>query len=326
MSGTLNVLVAGGAGYIGTHMVNALLNAGHNSITLDNLSTGHRELLPGGEFIRGDIADTALVDQVFKTHAIDAVMHFAAFIEVGESVQDPLKYYANNVSATTNLLNCMLQNNVNRFIFSSTAAVYGEPLYTPIDEDHPLAPANAYGRTKQYVETMLADCAAAHDLQYVSLRYFNAAGADPSAAIGERHQPGSHLIPLVLDAAMGKRDHIELFGADYDTPDGTCIRDYIHVNDLVNAHLLSLSRLMNGGCCQVYNLGNSIGHSVRHVIDIAEKVTGKKVTVKVTDRRAGDPAELIAGSEKIKTELGWIPQYEDLQAIIQTAWDWHLRI
>ena len=321
----LNILVAGGAGYIGTHMVNALLKSGHNPITVDNLATGHQELLPGGEFILGDIADVTLMDQVFNAHAIDAVMHFAAFIEVGESVNDPLKYHTNNVAATTYLLRCMLKNNVNRIIFSSSAAVYGEPQYTPIDESHQLEPTSPYGRTKHYIETVLEDCSVAHGLEYISLRYFNAAGADPSATIGELHRPESHLIPLVLEAAIGRRDHIKLFGTDYDTSDGTCIRDYIHVDDLVNAHLLCLHRLMNDGGSRVYNLGNSIGHSVREVIDAAEKVTGKKIVVKEVNRRSGDPAVLIAGSERIRLELGWIPQCEDLQAIIQTAWDWHLR-
>ena len=323
MTSSLKVLVAGGAGYIGTHMVKALLEAGHHPVTVDNLCTGHRELLPGGEFIRADIADTDRMKQVFQIFEFDAVMHFAAFIEVGESVSDPLKYYRNNVAATANLLHCMLHGGLRRFIFSSSAAVYGKPRYTPVDEDHPLAPVSPYGRSKQHVETMLEDCAAAHGLQYVSLRYFNAAGADASATIGERHRPESHLIPLVLDAASGKREDIKIFGTDYATPDGTCIRDYVHVNDLARAHLLALENLMSDGGCRIYNLGNSVGHSVRQVVDTAAEVTGKTVKVTPADRRPGDPAVLVAASQKIKTELNWKPQYEELGRIIRTAWNWH---
>lgn len=318
----LNVLVTGGAGYIGTHMVKALLDAGHRPITIDNLSKGHRHLLPGGAFVHGDIGDGALLDQLFEAHAIDAVMHFAASIEVAESMADPLAYYRNNAAATMALLDAMVRHKVERFIFSSTAAVYGEPRYTPIDEAHPCRPSSPYGESKQFVETMLRRVAQAHGLRFVSLRYFNAAGADPSGAIGELHQPESHLIPLVLEAALGKRSHVTLFGTDYDTPDGTCLRDYIHVNDLVSAHLLALKHLMNGGETQIFNLGNSRGHSVREVVETAAAVTGRTIEMVASARRPGDPAILIADSTKIRQALGWQPVYEALPQIVQTAWNW----
>jgi UDP-glucose 4-epimerase len=272
--------------------------------------------------VHGDVGDGALLDQVFKAHAIDAVMHFAAFIEVAESVADPLKYFRNNVAATMALLDAMLRHNVKRFIFSSTAAVYGEPRYTPIDEAHACFPTSPYGESKQFVEKMLSRVAQAHGLRFVSLRYFNAAGADPSGAIGELHQPESHLIPLVLEAALGKRSHVVLFGTDYDTPDGTCLRDYIHVNDLVSAHLLALKHLMGGGNTQIFNLGNSRGYSVREVVETAAAVTGRTIEVVASDRRPGDPAILIADSTKIRQALGWQPVYEALPQIIQTAWTW----
>jgi UDP-glucose 4-epimerase len=307
-------------------MVKALLEAGHQPITLDNLSKGHRELLPGGAFIQGDIANDQLLDKIFQKQRVDAVMHFAAFIEVGESVAQPMKYFRNNAAATMALLDAMVRNEVKRFIFSSTAAVYGEPQYTPIDEDHPCQPTSPYGEAKRFVETMLPRLDDAHGLRFVSLRYFNAAGADPSGTIGERHQPESHLIPLVLDAAAGKRPHISIFGTDYNTPDGTCVRDYIHVNDLVSAHLLALNHLVRGGASKTFNLGNSSGYSVRQVIDTAAEVTGKSIHVIETGRRPGDPAVLVADSAKIKKELGWQPAYEDLGKIIRTAWNWTQRV
>jgi len=319
----MNVLVIGGAGYIGSHMVKRLLEAGHSPIILDNLSNGHEELLPGGKLIKGNINDAALLDVVFLSHKIDAVMHFASFIEVGESVTDPLKYYQNNVSATITLLHCMIRHDVRQFIFSSSAAVYGKPLYTPIDENHQCNPLNPYGRTKLCVEKILNDCDRAYGLRYMSLRYFNAAGADPSGVIGELHNPESHLIPLILYAALGKRKDIKIFGSDYETPDGTCLRDYIHINDLASAHLLALQRLMDGGKSSIYNLGNSKGYSVREVINLAESVSGKKINVTESARRAGDPAILIADSRKVRNELGWTPVYEDLSQIIETAWNWH---
>ncbi len=319
----LNILVIGGCGYIGTHMVKALLEAGHRPIILDNLSKGHRELLPGGDFIQGDIQDSGLLDQVFNTHAIDAVMHFAALIEVGESVQRPLAYYRNNVSATANLLEAMVRHDVRRFIFSSSAAVYGEPDYTPIDENHPLRPTSPYGESKLYVENILRACDRAYGLKSVCLRYFNAAGADPSGAIGERHDPESHLIPLIIQVALGQRDSIAIYGTDYPTPDGTCVRDYIHVNDLAAAHLLALEALAQGGASRVYNLGNGNGFSVRQVIETVRKITGHPIPAKETPRRPGDPAVLIASSDNIIKDLNWQPRFDDLEEIVRTAWEWH---
>ncbi len=323
MTGRLNILVVGGCGYIGTHMVQALIAAGQCPITLDNLSTGHRDLLPGGEFIAGDIGDTALLDDIFASRRIDAVMHFAAFIEVGESVSDPLKYYGNNFARTANLLNAMIRHDVQRFVFSSSAAVYGEPDYTPIDEEHPLNPTSPYGETKLWVEKMLAACDRAYGLRAFVLRYFNAAGADESGTLGERHEPESHLIPLVLEVARGKREHIKIFGVDYPTPDGTCIRDYVHVNDLVSAHLAAIDALMEGAGSSVYNLGNSQGASVREVIDTAARVSGRPIPVVEDRRRPGDPAILVAASTKIKSDLNWQPRFESLEAIVRTAWKWH---
>lgn len=317
------ILVAGGCGYIGTHMVKALLTAGYQVVTIDNLLTGHRELLPGGEFIFGDIGDEALLNRVFQTHKIDAVMHFAAFIEVGESVNLPLKYYRNNVSATISLLQSMVAHRIRNFIFSSTAAVYGEPVYTPIDETHPCLPTSPYGRTKLTIEHILDEISIAHDFRYVALRYFNVAGADPSAEIGECHQPESHLIPLVLQVALGKRDTISIYGTDHETPDGSCVRDYVHVNDLVNAHLLSLKALGSGMKSGVYNLGNNRGHSVYEVIETARRITGHQIPSKETHRRSGDPAVLMASMEKAQRELGWQPSFTTIDQIVSTAWNWH---
>jgi len=317
------ILVVGGAGYIGSHMVKDLLDAGYHVITLDDLSTGHRELVVGGEFIEGGLGDRVLLDKLFSTHKISAVMHFAAFSLVGESVEQPLKYYRNNMAATAELLESMIRHSVKRFIFSSTAAVYGEPVDIPITESHPCIPTNPYGESKIAVERMLKDCDSAYGLKYISLRYFNAAGADKSAKIGERHRNETHLIPLVLEVALGRRENIKIFGTDYPTSDGTCIRDYIHVSDLSGAHLLALEFLLSGGDSDVYNLGNNRGFSVREVIELARKVTGKTIPAIETDKRPGDPAILIASSEKIKENLGWKPEYEDLETIIQTAWKWH---
>ena len=322
----LSILVVGGCGYIGTHMVKALLEEGHAPISLDNLSTGHRRLLPGGEFIEGSIEDEKLLDHVFKTYPIDAVMHFAAFIEVGESVTAPLKYYRNNVSATATLLSAMVRHNITRFIFSSSAAVYGDPVYTPIDEKHPLRPTSPYGETKQVVEDMLKASDTAYGLRSICLRYFNAAGADPSGKIGENHQPESHLIPLILQVASGHRDSISIFGTDYPTPDGTCVRDYIHVNDLASAHLLALESLMTGDQSGIYNLGNGQGFSVREVIESARNITRHPIPVKEAPRRPGDPAVLIASSDRIMDELNWQPRYGNLDEIIHTAWQWHNQI
>lgn len=318
------ILVVGGAGYIGSHMVKALLDNDYPVLVLDNLSTGHRKLLAGGEFVQGNLGDTDLLDRIFDAHRIGAVMHFAAFSLVGESVQQPLKYFRNNISETIALIEAMARHAVRRFIFSSTAAVFGEPQYTPIDEDHPCRPTNPYGTTKLCVERLLSDCDVAHGLKSICLRYFNAAGADASGTIGEMHEPESHLIPLILRNAMTDTP-IKIFGTDYATPDGTCIRDYIHVTDLAQAHLLALQALLDGAESCAYNLGNSVGYSVRQVIDLARKVTGKSIPAIEEDRRPGDPAVLVADSAKIKSELNWMPRYENLEKIIATAWKWHSR-
>jgi len=318
-----NVLVVGGAGYIGSHMVKFLLDGGSGVVTLDDLSKGHRDLVCGGKFYKGSMDDQALLDKIFSENMINAVMHFAAYSLVGESVIDPLKYYKNNFYGTLELIRGMIRNGVKNFIFSSTAAVYGEPVETPITEEHPPSPTNPYGATKIAVERMLRDCDTAYGFKYMSLRYFNAAGADESGKIGERHEPESHLIPLILKAALGERENISIFGTDYPTPDGTCIRDYIHVNDLARAHSLALEALFAGQPSAVYNLGNSKGYSVREVIDVAGKITGLPISVVESERRPGDPAVLIAGSDKIKQDLGWKPQREDLETIISTAWEWH---
>jgi UDP-glucose 4-epimerase len=317
------IMVVGGAGYIGSHMVKDLLQANCNVITLDNLSTGHRNLLLGGKLIKGNLGDTTLLNGIFSDHRIDVVMHFAAYSIVGESVKNPVEYYRNNVARTIELLDAMVHHNVKRFIFSSSAAVYGEPSEVPIKEEHPLQPTNPYGATKVAIEQMLGDFDSAYGLKYVSLRYFNAAGADASGKIGERHNPETHLIPLILKVAMGEQNNIKIFGTDYPTRDGTCIRDYIHVSDLTQAHFLAVEKLMAGGDNAIYNLGNNRGYSVREVVEIAAKVTGKQIPAIVDGRRSGDPAVLIANSEKIRKELGWRPRYEDLETILRTAWKWH---
>ncbi|MFH1984393.1 MAG: UDP-glucose 4-epimerase GalE [Pseudomonadota bacterium] len=318
-----NVLVAGGAGYIGSHVVLELVKQGYGVVVLDNLSTGHRELTPGGAFIHGDIGDANLLDAVFMERKIDAVMHFAAKSLVGESVAEPLAYYRNNLACTVSLLEVMVDHRVRHFIFSSSAAVYGEPLSTPIPEDHPRRPVNPYGATKHAVELVLADSQLAYGLTFACLRYFNAAGADESGTIGERHNPESHLIPLVMKVATGERGCIQVFGTDYPTADGTCIRDYVHVSDLAKAHTICLERLLNGGKSMIYNLGSSRGYSVREVIETARRVTGHPIPVVGADRRPGDPAILVADSALIRKELAWKAAYGDLETIIETAWKWH---
>ena len=320
------ILVVGGAGYIGSHMVRKLVNEGYAVVILDNLSTGNRRLVQADELVVGSLGDARLLDRLFSKHRFDAVMHFAAFSQVGESVRRPLDYYRNNLSETGVLLEAMIRNEVKRFIFSSTAAVYGEPLRTPITEEHSCAPTNPYGNTKLAVERMLNDCDAAYGLRYTALRYFNAAGADESGEIGEMHDPETHLIPIVLSAAAGRVEHIQVFGTDYPTPDGTCVRDYIHVNDLAQAHMLALGALLDGGDSSVYNLGSSNGFSVKEVIEIAESVTGREIPVLEAPRRPGDPATLIASSDRIKEVLGWKPAYQTLQGIIGTAWNWHQKM
>jgi UDP-glucose 4-epimerase len=316
------ILVVGGAGYIGSHMVKMLARAGHDVATLDNFSTGYRDAVVAGRVIEGDLADRALLDRVFAQGRFDGVMHFASFIQVGESVREPGKYYRNNVFHTLNLLDAMVTHGVRAFIFSSTAAVFGEPQYVPIDEAHPKAPINPYGASKLMVERMLADYDAAHGLRSVALRYFNAAGADPEGELGERHDPETHLIPLVLQAAAGRRPAIHVFGTDYDTPDGTCIRDYVHIQDLCAAHLLALEQLAAGAPSAAYNLGNGAGFSVRQVIAAAERVTGLKIPVEFAPRRAGDPARLVADSRLARQALGWTPAHPDLDTIVAHAWTW----
>lgn len=316
------VLVVGGAGYIGSHMVWLLGQKGVDVVTLDNLSSGHRDAVKHGRFVHGDIADRLVLDKVFSENRFDAVMHFASFIQVGESVQDPAKYYQNNVANTLNLLNAMRAHGVQRFIFSSTAAIFGEPQYSPIDERHPRQPINPYGRSKLMIEQALADYDHAYGLKSVCLRYFNAAGAHPDALLGERHDPETHLIPLVLQVASGRRREITVFGRDYDTPDGTCVRDYIHILDLAEAHWLALEYLDRGGATTAFNLGNGAGYSVEEVIRTVARVTGKQVPVVDGPRRDGDPAQLVADSSRIKSELGWVPAYADLDRIVEHAWAW----
>jgi UDP-glucose 4-epimerase len=318
----MKILVIGGAGYVGSHMVKLLGAFGSAVTTLDNLSSGHRDAVLCGDFVQGDLADKALLADVLQTGRFDAVMHFASFIQVGESVQKPAMYYANNVTNTLHLLDAMRAASVQRLIFSSTAATFGEPHYTPIDERHPQAPINPYGRSKLMIEQVLEDYDRAYGLKSVCLRYFNAAGADPQGELGERHDPETHLIPLVLQAASGRRADIAVFGRDYDTPDGTCIRDYIHINDLCQAHWLALQSLMKCAGSQRYNLGNGAGFSVQEVIDAAKRVTGKPIVVRNAARRDGDPARLVADATLARQQLGWVPQYTDLETIVAHAWLW----
>jgi UDP-glucose 4-epimerase len=319
---TLSILVVGGAGYIGSHMVKRLGRLGCNVITLDNLSSGFRDAVQFGTFVQGDVGDRMVLDQIFAEQRIDAVMHFASHIQVGESVQDPMKYYRNNFTNTLNLLDAMIAHHIDKFVFSSSAAIFGEPIHSTIDESHPQLPINPYGRTKLMVEQVLHDYDHAYGLKSVCLRYFNAAGADPEGNLGERHTPETHLIPLVLQAASGRRSHISVFGRDYDTPDGTCIRDYIHIEDICTAHWLALQSLLDGKSSRSYNLGNGNGFSVQAVIDSAKRVTGRSIHVQDKARREGDPAKLVADSALAKRDLGWQPQYTDLETIISHAWSW----
>jgi UDP-glucose 4-epimerase len=320
------ILVTGGAGYIGSHAVLALKQAGYKVVIFDNLEYGHQELVERvlqTELIIGDTRDRATLDRVFANHKIDAVMHFAAYIAVGESVAKPAMYYQNNVVGTLNLLEAAIAADVKNFVFSSTSAVYGIPKSTPIVEDHPFAPISPYATSKLMVENILSDFDVAYGLRSVRFRYFNAAGADPSGKLGEDHSPETHLIPLILLTALGQREHISVYGTDYPTPDGTCIRDYIHVSDLAAAHVLGLEYLLKGGESQVFNLGNGSGFSVKEVIETAKKVTGKDIPVVYGDRRAGDPSILVGSSDRARAVLGWQPQYPNLEDIITHAWQWH---
>ncbi len=318
----MKILVVGGAGYIGSHMVKKLAKAGNDVITLDNLSYGYRDAVKYGEFIEGDLGDDAVLDSIFNAGDIDAVMHFAGFIQVGESMTEPAMYYHNNVANTLILLDAMLRHDVKNFIFSSTAAIFGEPEYTPIDEKHIKQPINPYGHSKLMIEQVLDDYDAAYNLRSTCLRYFNAAGADPDGELGERHVPETHLIPLILQAASGRREDIKVFGNDYETDDGTCVRDYIHINDLCDAHLLALQKMMKGDQSARYNLGNGKGFSVKQVIDVAKEISGNDFKVSIEPRRAGDPAVLVADASQARQQLNWQPEFANLKDIVQTAWNW----
>ena len=319
----MSILVCGGAGYVGSHCLEALKAAGYDCVVVDDLSRGHRAAVGESPLYVGNIADDALMDRVFREHHIEVVLHFAAASQVGESMKEPLLYYENNLCATVALLRSMRRHEVGRIVFSSSAAVYGEPDAVPIPEESPKAPTNTYGETKLAMERLMHWCHVAYGLEYVSLRYFNAAGASPSGIIGEDHTPETHLIPLVLQAAQGRREEVSIFGDDYPTPDGTCIRDYIHTSDLASAHLLAARRLLAGEGSGIFNLGSEHGLSVRQIIDAARKVTGRDFPVEVAPRRAGDPAVLIASNRKAREELGWVPAHSDAESILASAWAWH---
>ncbi|MGB9857210.1 MAG: UDP-glucose 4-epimerase GalE [Dictyoglomaceae bacterium] len=318
----MKILVTGGAGYIGSHVVKDLIKKGYEVIVIDNLEKGHKSAVKSQHFYQIDLKNKEKLDELFKSFKIKGILHFAASSLVGESMINPGKYYENNILGGLNLLECMIKNNVDIFIFSSTAAVYGEPKIIPIPEDHPTVPTNVYGSSKLMFEEILKWYSRIFGIRYISLRYFNAAGCDIEGELGEDHRPETHLIPLVLKTALGQREYVEIYGIDYPTPDGTCIRDYIHISDLSSAHILALEALLLGKDSEVYNLGNSKGFSVREVIKTAEKVVGKKIPVKEGPKRPGDPAVLIASSEKIKRDLGWDPKYTDLEDIIESAWKW----
>lgn len=319
------VLVTGGAGYIGSHVVKELLKRNYGVVTLDNLVRGHRQAVSGGVFVEGDCGDASLVKGLVEEYKIMAVVHLAAHSLVGESMSRPDLYCRNNLGNGINLLTALAGSGVRRFILSSTAAVYGEPRYTPIDEEHPKKPVNVYGGTKLMLEEILGWYERAYGIRHVSLRYFNAAGADPDGDIGEDHDPETHLIPLVLQAAMGRRKKVSIYGTEYPTPDGTCLRDYIHVSDLAVAHILALEALEAGGPSAAYNLGNGRGHSVREVVEAVRRVTGISFQAEEAPPREGDPAVLVAGSGKIIRDLGWQPRFGELEDIVRTAWEWHRR-
>lgn len=318
----MNILVVGGAGYIGSHMLLMLSKTEHNLFVLDNLSQGHRDSVISGEFVYGDLSDPVFLDKFFLEHNFDAVMHFASYIQVGESVINPGKYYDNNISNTINLLNAMVSHKVNKLIFSSSAAIFGNPEYLPIDEDHPANPTSPYGYSKLVVENILRDYDKAYNLKSVCLRYFNAAGADPYSSIGEKHNPETHLIPLVLQVASERMKKISIYGNDYKTQDGTCIRDYIHVMDICNAHLLALDYLIVNNTSNHFNLGNQTGYSVMEVIKTVENVTKKRIKLEICPKRHGDPDVLVADNKKACRILNWRPEFSDLNTIIKHAWSW----
>ena len=317
------ILVTGGAGYIGSHCVAALLDRGADVVVVDDLSKGHRQAVKGGRLYIGDVADQHFLDGVFSRENVEAVIHFAAYSLVGESMSIPDEYFRNNVTAGLTLIRTMVAHKVPYLVFSSTAATFGEPVRTPIEEDDPQVPTNPYGESKLIVEKMLKWCDRAYGLKYCALRYFNVAGARADGSIGEDHRPETHLIPLILSVAQGKRDSLKLFGTDYPTPDGTCVRDYIHVEDLIDAHMLALEYLKRENTSNAFNLGNGTGFSNRQIIDAARRVTGHPIPVVEEGRRPGDPAVLIASSKKAMDVLGWQPKYTNVEDIIQTAWNWH---
>ncbi|MFD3155954.1 UDP-glucose 4-epimerase GalE [Haloimpatiens sp. FM7330] len=319
----MSILVCGGAGYIGSHMVAHLIEKGQEVVILDSFEKGHKDAILGGKVYKGDLKDRKILDKVFTENKIEAVIDFAAYSLVGESMENPLKYFENNIGSTINLLEAMKDYNVKYIVFSSTAATYGEPENIPILESDKTFPTNPYGESKLSVEKILKWCNKAYGIKYTVLRYFNAAGAHISGKIGEDHRPESHLIPIILQVALRQREKIMIFGEDYDTEDGTCVRDYIHVSDLASAHFLALEKMKNGGDSAIYNLGNGKGFSVKEVVEVTRKVTGKEIKAEIAERREGDPAILIASSDKAKKELGWHPQYNSLETIIETAWNWH---
>ncbi|MCY8098875.1 UDP-glucose 4-epimerase GalE [Bacillus haynesii] len=320
----MSVLVLGGAGYIGSHAVYQLIDRGETVVVVDNLETGQKQAVhPDAVFYEGDVRDSDFLRTVFEKERIEEVIHFAASSLVGESMKDPLKYYDNNVSGTQVLLQTMLEHDVKKIVFSSTAAVYGEPASVPITEDMPTQPTSTYGETKLIMEKLMKRTEEAHGISFVSLRYFNVAGARETGEIGEDHRPETHLVPIILQTALGQRPHITIFGNDYDTPDGTCIRDYVHVEDLIDAHLSALDYLRKGGKSDIFNLGSNEGFSVKEMIDAARKVTGKDIPAEIGKRRAGDPSILIAGSDKAKQVLGWRPSRTSVAKIIEDAWKWH---
>ncbi|MEO1782387.1 UDP-glucose 4-epimerase GalE [Enterococcus diestrammenae] len=319
------ILVLGGAGYIGSHAVDQLINKGYDVVVVDSLFTGHRDAVhQDAKFYQGDIRDKAFLNDVFEQETIDGVMHFAAFSLVGESVEKPLEYFNNNVYGMQVLLEVMHAHDVKHIVFSSTAATYGEPEVVPIAEDMPTNPKNPYGESKLMMEKMMKWCDNAYGMKYVALRYFNVAGAKADASIGEDHDPETHLVPIILQVALGQRQALKIFGDDYDTPDGTCIRDYVQVEDLIAAHILALEYLKAGNDSNVFNLGSNNGYSVKEMLDAAREATGKEIPAEIAPRRAGDPAKLVAASEKAKTVLGWEPAYTDIKEIIRTAWNWHV--